>query len=117
MYMPNDDFDRKFSERYGKSQAPNAAFRELVREKIERAAEITFNITAIKSCGIFDAKAQPICQRWSDLPGSVRANAVEGLRSRVAREGMRGYFERKRSVAGNELTDEIIRALDREGLL
>jgi len=59
----------------------------------------------------------PIHTSWGDLTQGLRDESIRGLQERIEREGLEGYLERKRAVAGDELTEEIVRGLEDQGYL
>jgi len=59
----------------------------------------------------------PVYTSWGGLTQSQRDEAIRGLRERIEREGLEGYLERKRPVVGDELTEEVVRGLERQGYL
>ncbi len=59
----------------------------------------------------------PIYTRWDGLTQSQGDEVIRGLQERIEREGLEGYLERKRPVVGNELTEEIVHELERQGYL
>ncbi len=59
----------------------------------------------------------PVYIAWKDLEQSQRDQAIEGLQTRIEREGLRGYLERKRPQVGDPVTEEVISALKRRGYL
>ncbi|MBA7649414.1 hypothetical protein ES703_57211 [subsurface metagenome] len=87
--------------------------------ELHKIAKIFYEITAPRTCNVFATYPcpRPLYTPWADIAPEVKKQTVEGLKSRIEKEGLRGYLERKRPLVGSEITDEIIRTLNREKLL
>jgi len=59
----------------------------------------------------------PLYTSWESLAQSQRDETIRGLQERIEREGLEGYLERKRPEVGDELTEEIVHELERQGYL
>lgn len=90
--------------------------REYTEEEVADIARIFYEETARASATIY-IPTGPIYTLWGDLTQTQRDQTIKGLKLRIAREGLRGYIERKRSLVGNLLTNNIIRKLESRGYL
>ena len=93
--------------------------RQYSEKELERIAAIMYDIAAQASCTIFDGRGSPICREWRDLSPSEREQTVSGLRQRVQRETLPGYFERKKKEVptASQIYERTIRSLKEGGLL
>ena len=87
--------------------------------ELEKIASTMYNIGIVRSCNIFDGRGLPICPGWNDLPTSERRSSVEGLKQRIERETLPGYFARKRREQphGAQIYNDTVRELQRQGLM
>ena len=91
--------------------------KEYTGKELYQIAAVFFDITSRKTCNVFDGKGMPFCKSFSDLDEPTKRQTVDGLKSRIDREGLDGYLERKRPQVGDETTNSIISALRKKGLL
>ena len=93
--------------------------RQYSEKDLERIAAIMYDIAATASCTVYDGRGLPICRQWPDLSTSEKESSVNGLRQRVQRETLPGYFERKRREvpAASQIYERTIQRLKELGLL
>ncbi len=84
--------------------------------ELAKIAEVFYEAQARRKATIY-AGLSPMYTRWENLTQSQRDETIRGLQERIEREGLKGYLERKRSVVGDELTEEIVHGLERRGYL
>jgi len=90
--------------------------REYAPPELAEIAKGFYEITARTTATVYTPTG-PMYTRWENLTQEKRDQTIEGLKTRIEREGLRGYLERKRPVAGDTLTEEIISELKHEGYL
>ena len=87
--------------------------------ELERIASIMYDIAAVRSCTIYDMRGAPICTMWHNLSPSEKSTSIQGLKQRIERETLPGYFERKKKQvpAATAIYEDTIKELKRAGLM
>ena len=89
----------------------------MTQSDLNNIARLTYEIVAGDSARVYDRSGRPMYTRWEELSEATRDQTIAGLKTRVEREGLEGYFERKRSTAGDALTNRLLAALRQAGYL
>lgn len=95
------------------------AIRNFTEKDLDRIATIMYNIASSNACNVYDGHGLPICRMWDDLSNFEKRTSTQGLKERIERETLSGYFERKKNhvPAATGIYEETIRALKAEGFL
>lgn len=101
---------------YSSNGKPPTRPRVYTPSELAEITKVFYEAQARRRATIY-AGLTPVYTRWEDLTQSQRDEAIRGLQERIEREGLEGYLERKRPVVGDELTEEIVHELERQGYL
>ena len=80
-------------------------------------AGIFYDTTARLTANIFDSYGQPIYSRFKHLNRDTQEKTVQGLKIRVANEGLEGYLTRKERESSKEAIRPVREALQEAGFL
>ncbi|GAI63794.1 unnamed protein product, partial [marine sediment metagenome] len=100
----------------GQSEHHSVGERVYSMDELAEIAKIMYECTARKTATIYTPTG-PVYTKWENFSQPERERAIHGLKERIEREGLRGYLERKRPMAGDVLTNEIISELEVKGFL
>lgn len=86
-------------------------------KEIMEITRTIFNTVECTNVTLFDGRGFPICPLFSGLTEDQKQTAYSGMKTRIEKEGLRNYIERKRIAWGTRATENVVESLLASNLL